>query len=318
LSEADQPKKAQGQRTPGPSKCPPEHIIYDPNTGARICRDTGEIIEEQVIGDEAEWRAYTPDERARRTRVGGPLSLAKPNMGLDVYLGSFHEGSGKRIRGLSKRIENLRLQRSFKMGRTLSGIEKNINQALKILDEIATRMELSDSIKEEASKLYREATEKGLTRGRSIESVVAATIYAACRKLKIPCTIDDIVKNLPNKNADTKREVARCYRLLVRDLDVEIPVIEPELFISRIISTLGLPDYVTIEAAKILREARSKGVTAGKDPSGLAAAAVYLAALRNGLRRTQKEIAHVAGVTEVTVRNRYKELVGDELKGEAQ
>ena len=318
MSEADQPKKAQGSAAPGPSKCPPEHIIYDPNTGARICRDTGEIIEEQVIGDEAEWRAYTPDERARRTRVGGPLSLAKPNMGLDVYLGSFHEGSGKRIRGLSKRIENLRLQRSFKMGRTLSGIEKNINQALKILDEIATRMELSDSIKEEASKLYREATEKGLTRGRSIESVVAATIYAACRKLKMPCTIDDIVKNLPNKNADTKREVARCYRLLVRDLDVEIPVIEPELFISRIISTLGLPDYVTIEAAKILREARSKGVTAGKDPSGLAAAAVYLAALRNGLRRTQKEIAHVAGVTEVTVRNRYKELVGDELKGEAQ
>ncbi|MFP3172045.1 MAG: transcription initiation factor IIB [Acidilobus sp.] len=318
MSEADQPKKAQGSATPGPSKCPPEHIIYDPNTGARICLDTGEIIEEQVIGDEAEWRAYTPDERARRTRVGGPLSLAKPNMGLDVYLGSFHEGSGKRIRGLSKRIENLRLQRSFKMGRTLSGIEKNINQALKILDEIATRMELSDSIKEEASKLYREATEKGLTRGRSIESVVAATIYAACRKLKMPCTIDDIVKNLPNKNADTKREVARCYRLLVRDLDVEIPVIEPELFISRIISTLGLPDYVTIEAAKILREARSKGVTAGKDPSGLAAAAVYLAALRNGLRRTQKEIAHVAGVTEVTVRNRYKELVGDELKGEAQ
>jgi transcription initiation factor TFIIB len=318
VSDAEQPKKDSEAAAQKSSKCPPDHIIYDPNTGARICLDTGEIIEEQVIGDEAEWRAYTPDERARRTRVGGPLSLAKPNMGLDVYLSGFHEGSGKRIRGLSRRIENLRLQRSFKMGRTLSGIEKNINQALKILDEIATRMELPDRVKEEASKLYRDATEKGLTRGRSIESVVAATLYAACRKLKIPCTIDDIAKNLPSKSADTKREVARCYRLLVRDLGVDIPVIEPELFISRIVSALGLPDYITIEAAKILREARNKGVTAGKDPSGLAAAAVYLAALKNGLRRTQKEIAHVAGVTEVTVRNRYKELVGDELKGETQ
>lgn len=317
MSEQSEPNKPNSNKQPA-IQCPPDRIVYDANTGARVCLDTGAIIEEQVIGDEAEWRAYTPDERARRNRVGGPISLAKPNMGVDVYLSAIHEGSGKRIRGLSKRLEALRLQRSFKMGRTLSGIEKNINQALKILDEIANRMELSDRVKEEASKLYRDATEKGLTRGRSIESVVAATLYAACRKLKIPCTIDDIANNLNTKNADTKREIARCYRLLVRDLSVDIPVIEPELFVSRIVSALGLPDYIAVEAAKVLREARAKGVTAGKDPSGLAAAAVYLAALRNGLRRTQKEIAHVAGVTEVTVRNRYKELVGDELKESAQ
>ncbi len=297
-------------------RCPSGRIVFDANTGARVCADTGEILEEQVIGDEAEWRAYTPEERARRNRVGGPLSVAKPNWGVDVYLGALHEGSGKHIRGLSKRIEALRLQRSYRIGRTLSGLEKNINQALKILDEIATKMELSEKVKDEASKMYRDATEKGLTRGRSIDSVVAATLYAACRKLRIPCTIDDIVKYLPTKSADTKREIARCYRLLVRDLGVDIPVIEPELFVTRIVSALGLPDYVTIEAIKVLREARSRGITAGKDPSGLSAAAVYLAALKFGLRRTQKEIAHVAGVTEVTVRNRYKELVGEDLKNE--
>jgi len=308
-----QPPKAPEE---GKAKCPPERIIYDANTGARICLDTGEIVEEQVIGDEAEWRAYTPEEKARRTRVGAPLSLARPNLGVDVYLGSLHEGSGKRIRGLSKRIEALRLQRSYRLGRTLSGIEKNINQALKILDDIANKMELPDKVKEAASKLYRDATEKGLTRGRSIESVVAATLYATCRVLKIPCTIDDIASYLPSKGADVKRDIARCYRLLVRDLSLDIPVIEPELFVNRIVSALGLPDYVAVEAIRVLREARAKGVTAGKDPSGLAAAAVYLAALRYGLRRTQKEIAHVAGVTEVTVRNRYKELVGDEVKKE--
>ena len=315
MSSPDNQVKSEDAPSPDP-RCPSGRIIYDATTGARVCEDTGEILEEQVIGDEAEWRAYTPEEKARRNRVGSPLSIAKPNWGVDVYLGSLHEGGGKRIRGLSKRIAELRLQRSYRIGRTLSGIEKNINQALKILDEIATRMELPDIVKEEASKLYRDATEKGLTRGRSIESVVAATLYAACRKLKIPCTIDDIAKNLPGKSVETKREIARCYRLLVRDLDISIPVIEPELFVSRIVSALGLPDYITIEAIKVLKEARARGVTAGKDPSGLAAAAVYLAALKHGLRRTQKEIAHVAGVTEVTVRNRYKELVGEEPRKE--
>ncbi|MEB2793664.1 MAG: transcription initiation factor IIB [Caldisphaeraceae archaeon] len=296
---------------PKKAECPPDKIIYDANMGARICLETGEVLEEQVIGDEAEWRAYTPDEKARRTRVGGPISLSRPNMGVDIYIGSFHEGSGKKIRGLSKRIDMLRLQRSFRMGRTLSSLEKNINQALKILDDLSTHMELSNKVREEASKMYRDATQKGLTRGRSIESVVAATLYAACRKLRIPCTIDEIAKHISAKDNDVKREIARCYRLLVRDLDVEIPVIEPELFVNRIVSALGLPDYVTVEAIKILRDAKGKGTTAGKDPSGLAAAAVYLAALKHGLRRTQKEVAHVAGVTEVTVRNRYKEIAGE-------
>ncbi len=291
----------------GNQKCPPDKIVYDPQLGVRVCLETGEVLEDQIIGDEAEWRAYTPDEKSRRTRVGSPISFSKPNMGIDVYMGGYQEGSRK-VRGLSKRIENIRLQRSFRMGRALSSLEKNINQALRLIDDISAKLELPFAVKEEAARLYREAASKGLTRGRSIESMVAATLYAACRKHKYPCTLDEIAKFLKMRDAPAKREVARNYRLLVRNLGIEIPVIEPERFVYRIASALDLPDYVVVEAIKIVNMARKKGLTAGKDPSGLAAAAVYLAALKHGLRKTQKEVAQVAGVTEVTVRNRYKEI----------
>lgn len=288
------------------SPCPPDKIVFDPERGVRVCIETGEVIESQVIGDEAEWRAYTPDEKARRTRVGSPISFSKPNLGVDVYLGP-REGSRK-IRGLGRRLESVRVQRGLRMGRAVSSIEKNVNQALRIIDEIVARLELPFQVKEEAARLYREAASKGLTRGRSIYSMVAATVYAACRKHKVPITLDEIARVFDLKEAPAKREIARNYRLLVRDLNLEIPVIEPENFVHRIASALNLPDYVVVDAIKIVKKVRKLGLTAGKDPSGLAAAAVYLAALKHGLRKTQKEVAQIAGVTEVTVRNRYKEI----------
>jgi len=146
--------------------------------------------------------------------------------------------------------------------------------------------------------------EKGLVRGRSIESVVAAAIYAACRILKIPRTLDEVAEY----TKAGPKEIARCYRLLLKELGVGVPIADPIDYISKIGSQLGLPGKVMKRAAEILQEAKRKGITAGKDPSGLAAAAIYIAALIEDERRTQKEIAQVAGVKEVTVRNRYKEL----------
>ncbi len=284
-------------------ECPPEDIIYDPQMGQKICKSTGEVIEESVIGDEAEWRAYTPEERARRTRVGSPLSFARPNMGVDVYI---RQPRPPKIRGLGRRAELIR--RGLRSKSIQSSVEKNVNQAIRILDDIVSRLELPPHVKEEAAYLYRQAVSKGLTRGRSIESMVAATLYAACRKHRVPCTLDDIAKAIRLGGTDAKREIARNYRLIVRHLEVRIPVIQPESFVDRIATALGLPETVIAEAKKIVKMAKEEGLTAGKDPSGLAAAAVYLAALMKGQRKTQKEVAQVAGVTEVTVRNRYKEI----------
>lgn len=300
---------ASGESTPE-IRCPPDKIVFDHQRGVRICAETGEVLEEYVITDEGEWRAYTPEERAKRSRVGGAISYAKPYMGVEAQVGPYREPGSRKIRGLSKRAESLKLQRSLKLGKVLSGVEKNISQALMLMDDIVAKLDLPDSIKEEAARIYREAAQKGLTRGRSIEAMVAASLYAACRRHKVPCSIDEIIRYLKSAHeTDIKREVTRSYRLIVRDLNITIPVIEPERFIYRIASALNLPEQVVVDAIKIVMEAKKRGVSSGKDPSGLAAAALYLAAFKHGFRKTQKEIAQVAGVTEVTVRNRYKEIV---------
>ncbi len=297
-------EETRGKGSSGELPCPPEEIIYDPQHGVRICRTTGEVIEEAVIGDEAEWRAYTPEERARRTRVGSPLSFSRPNLGVDVQVRS---PRGGRVRGLPRRAEIIR--RAIRTKSVQSSVEKNINQALRVLDDLVSQLELPAYVREEAAYIYRQAVSKGLTRGRSIEGMVAATLYAACRKREVPCTIDEIVEKLRSgSTAEAKREVARNYRMIVRYLELRIPVIKPEKFVERIARALNLPEQVMAEAKKIVMIAKEEGLTAGKDPSGLAAAAVYLAALMHGHRKTQKEVAQVAGVTEVTVRNRYKEI----------
>ncbi|MEM1813629.1 MAG: transcription initiation factor IIB, partial [Sulfolobales archaeon] len=136
------------------------------------------------------------------------------------------------------------------------------------------------------------------------ESIVAAALYVACRVYKIPRTLDEISQFTKT----SKKEVARCYRLLVRELSIKIPISDPADFVPRIASALGLSGSVVKKAIDILEEAKEAGLTAGKDPAGLAAAAVYIAAQMLDERRTQKDVAQVAGVTEVTVRNRYKEL----------
>ncbi|MEN2999959.1 MAG: transcription initiation factor IIB [Acidilobaceae archaeon] len=289
-------------------KCPPEKIVYDPQRGTRICIDTGEVIEEHIITDEGEWRAYTPEEKMKRARVGGAVSFSKPHMGVEAHVGPYREPGNKKIRGLTKRAETLRLQRILRIGRISNSVEKSTSHALSIMDDLAAKLDIPENIKEEAARIYREAAHKGLTRGRGTEAMVAATLYIACRLSKIAVSLDQIVRMLRSNEIDMKREVSRNYRLLVRDLGIKIPVVEPERFVYNIASALSLPENVVVEAIMVIRDAKKRGIPSGKDPSGLAAAAVYLAALRHGFRKTQKEIAQVAGVTEVTVRNRFKEI----------
>ena len=159
--------------------------------------------------------------------------------------------------------------------------------------------------KERALEIYKKALESNLVRGRSIESVMAAAVYAACRELKLPRTLDEIAMY----TRAGRKDVARCYRLLLREASIKVPLPNAADFVPRIGSYLRLSGQTIKRAIEILEQARAAGLTAGKDPAGLAAAAIYIAALQNGEIRTQKEVARAAKVTEVTVRNRYKELV---------
>jgi len=285
-------------------ECPPDKIVFDEERGEYICIETGEVIEERVVDRGPEWRAFTPEEKERRSRTGSPITPTIHDGGLTTIIDwRDKDATGKKLE-LKKRLEVMRWRKWQIRTRIQSSIDRNLAQAIAELERIADQLNLPKPVKEEAAIVYRKAVERGLVRGRAIESVVAAAVYAACRKHRIPRTLDEIAKYTKTG----RKEVARCYRLLLRELDLRIPIVDPKDFVPKIASVLRLSGATVRLAMEILDKAKDRGVTAGKDPAGLAAAAIYIAALLNDERKTQKEVASVAGVTEVTVRNRYKEL----------
>lgn len=308
-SSGDQTAGNKGDKRP----CAPDKIVYDNIHGEYICLETGEVIEERVIDERPEWRAFTAEERSKRARTGSPVTATVHDMGFATSIDYVDkDASGRRLTSKSRELRKLRKWQA--RTRIISSLERNLAQAMSELDRLADSLNLPSYVREEAARLYRTAIEKGLVRGRSIESVIAATVYLACRELKIPRSLDEVVKytRVPRK------DIARCYRLLLRELGIKVSTADPSDYITRIVSALGLPGTVIRTATEILNMAREKGITGGKDPAGLAAAAVYIASEIQGIRKTQKEIAYVAGVTEVTVRNRYKELMdilSDDIKG---
>ncbi|MEM0001279.1 MAG: transcription initiation factor IIB [Desulfurococcaceae archaeon] len=297
-------KSPQEQGKDNKSKCPPDKIVYDVARAEYICLETGEVIEDRVIDDRAEWRAFTPEEREKRARTGGPITPTVHDMGFTTAIDySDRDASGHTL--INKKYQLYKLRKWQARTRILTSVERNLAQAMNELDRLADLLNLPTYIREEAAKIYREAVDKGLVRGRSIESVIAAAIYLACRLRKLPRTLDEIEEY----SRVSRKEIARCYRLLLRELSIKVTTSDPADFVPRISHALGLSGAVVRTAIEILNKAREAGVLGGKDPVGLAAAAVYLACEKLGEERSQKEIANVAGVTEVTVRNRCRELM---------
>jgi transcription initiation factor TFIIB len=168
------------------------------------------------------------------------------------------------------------------------------------MDKLKDKLALTNAVIEKAAYIYRKAMERKLVRGRSIQGLVAACLYASCRNTETPRTLDDIAKGINIR----RKDVARCYRLILKELDLKMPVVDPVKGVSRIASIAGLSEKSKRKAIVILNEAKKKGIVAGKDPMGIAAAALYLACISIGESKSQKEISIASGVTEVTIRNR--------------
>ena len=179
------------------------------------------------------------------------------------------------------------------------------DRALAELDRMASRLELPKTVREAAAVNYKKAVDKRLIRGRSIEGVAAASLYAACRQCGVPRTLDEIGQ----ASRTGRKEIGRTYRFMVRELKMKIMPTGPEDYISRFCSGLGLDSEVEAKAYELIKAAQEKELTSGRGPTGIAASIIYIASVLCGKRRTQREVAEVAGVTEVTIRNRYKELI---------
>jgi len=268
------------------------------------CKDCGSIVEESMVDSGPEWRAFDAQQKAKRQRTGAPIKYTKPNKGLVTEIDKYNRD----IRGVKispqSQAQMHRLRRWHKRSSISSSMERNLTIALSELDRISSSLGLPANIREASALLYRKAVEKGLIRGRLIESVVSAVIYTLCRQYGIPRTLDEIseVSGIP------KKEIGRTYRFIKKELYVIVPLTNPIHYVPRFATELDLSGGVQEKAKTILEDAIKKGLISGRGPTGVAAAAVYIAGVIKGERRTQKEVADVAGVTEVTIRNRYREL----------
>ncbi|MDQ1280666.1 MAG: transcription initiation factor [Thermoproteota archaeon] len=285
-------------------ECGSQNLIEDYDMGEVVCRECGLVIRENVMDEGPEWRAFTREEKDERSRVGTPTSLSVHDKGLSTVIDRVNRDAFGRSLPAATRLQMLRLRKWHIRARVHSSVDRNLAQAMAELDRLTDKVRIPLSVKEQAALIYRKALDKGLVRGRSILAIAAAALYAACRFTQTPRTLKEVAEASLVK----KKDIARCYRLLLRELDIRMPMADPIRCIPKIGSKIGVDEKTQQTAIELLHRAEEKKVIAGKDPTGLAAAAIYIACVINGERKTQKDIAEAAGVTEVTVRNRYKGL----------
>ena len=277
-------------------------IFKDETRGELVCKHCGLIVEDQLMDFSQEWREFEGEGGGGMSRrTGAPMSLSKHDKGISTEIGNGLTDIFKLK--ASKRGQFFRLKKWQR--RINTSMERNLKYALAELKRYVSLLGLPPSIEETTALIYRKIMIEELVRGRSMEAMLSGALYAACREYITPRTLDEI-------HAVTKvekREIGRAFRLISRELGMRILPTDPAEYISRFASQLKLSGAAVTKTMEILKIARGKELTSGRGPTGVAAAVLYIASQIMGERRTQRQIAEVAGVTEVTIRNRYKEFV---------
>lgn len=287
------------------SECGSTRIMRDSEFAEIVCMDCGFVLATKLADRGPEWRAFDDEQRAKRTRVGAPLTYTIHDKGLSTMI-DWHDRDiyGKRL-SPGQKAQIYRLRKWQRRIRVSDATERNLAFALSEISKISNALSLPKNILETASVIYRKAVKEHLIRGRSIQGVTAAAIYVACRQCGLARTLEEIAQ-ASNIN---RKEIGRSYRFLIKELDYFIPPLKPSQYITKFSNQLTMQGKVEEIAHKILTTAKDLKLTSGRGPTGIAAAASYIASVLTGERKTQREIAEIAQVTEVTIRNRYKELV---------
>ena len=286
-------------------ECGSNHLSRDYSRAELVCRDCGLVIDENMIDQGPEWRAFDSEQREKRSRTGSPMTYTIHDKGLSTAIGWTNKDAyGKRI-PTRNRAQLYRMRKWQRRVRISDATERNLVLALSSIDRMASTLGLPRTVRETAAMIYRKAALKKLVRGRSIDGIAASALYAACRQCHVPRTLDEISKVAHI----SKKELGRNYRYVSIELQLKLLPTSPRDYIPRFCSQLKLSSEVQLKTFDILRSATNKELTSGRGPTGLAAATLYIASVLCGERRTQREVAEIAGVTEVTIRNRYKELI---------
>ncbi|SEO36971.1 transcription initiation factor TFIIB [Halogranum amylolyticum] len=277
----------------------------DTSNGETVCQDCGLVVDEDEIDHGPEWRAFDSKEKDQKSRVGAPTTNMMHDKGLSTNIGWQDKDAYGNSLSSRQREKMQRLRTWNERFRTRDSKERNLKQALGEIERMGSALGLPENVRETASVIYRRALSDDLLPGRSIEGVATSSLYAAARQAGTPRSLDEIT----SVSRVDKDEIARTYRYVVRELKLEIQPADPGSYVPRFASDLELSDESERRARQLLKNAKEEGVHSGKSPVGLAAAAVYAASLLTNEKVTQSEVSDVANISEVTIRNRYHELL---------
>ena len=281
------------------NQCPECDGRVTTNAVETVCEDCGLVIDEQRIDHGPEWRAY--DEECERT--GAPLTAARHDRGLSTEIGRGTDANGNELSG-QKRRRLARMRREQSRGRWRSKAERNLAHGLGEVRRLASALELSDSVRDQACQLFRSAQNEDLLRGRSIEAIAAASVYGACRCNGLSRLVDDVSEMA--RVAESR--VTNAYKTLNEELGLPAEPVSPSMFVPRLASDLECPDEIRQRARTLAEQAEERGVTTGVHPAGFAAACLYKAGQEQGNWVTQSDVAESGEVTPTTVRTHHETL----------
>ena len=287
------------------TECNSDSLVESDDRGELVCDDCGLVHEERNIDRGPEWRAFNHSERQSKSRVGAPTTQTMHDKGLTTQIDWKDTDAYGRSLSADKRSQMRRLRKWQERIRTKDAGERNLRSALSEIDRMASALGIPRSVREVASVIYRRALAEDLVRGRSIEGVATGCLYAACRQEKIPRSLEECAA----VSRVDRKEIGRTYRYVAQELSLELQPVDPQEYVPRFCSELELSEEVASKTREIIRVTAEKGLLSGKSPTGYAAAAIYAASLLCNEKKTQREVAEVAQVTEVTIRNRYQEQI---------
>jgi transcription initiation factor TFIIB len=286
-------------------ECNSTRVFIDPISGEIVCKDCGFVVSSTILNLEPEWRAFDQIQKNLLPRVGAPATWTIHDKGLSTTIGFEDKDFSGRQLNPEERARVFRLRKWDQRSKIYDSTSRNLTQALNQISSIGAKINLPKNTIETSSMIYRRALQSRLIRGRTIQSMAVASIYLACRQCGVTRSLKDIaaVTNI------TVKEAARNYRFLCKMLKPKVPRLKPSDYIGKIVNKLELSGETEHLASKVLENASKIRLTVGRSPQGIAAACIYISTNFTSDQKTQSEIAKEAQVTEVTIRNRYKDLI---------
>ena len=281
-------------------ECQAESLAWNKERGEVACKTCGLVLDDKLFDFGQEWREFDSESSENRRRTGAPLTYTQEDRGLGTTIGTKAD-----LHRLSKKDKDKFYRLILWQRRVSTAIESNLRLALSEIKRIVSVLGLPNYVEEEISRIYTEAVQRGLVRGHSTEAVVAGVVYAVLRMYDIPRTLNEVSE----VTGIDKKKVAKNFKYVSRNLNIRTLPIDPMNYVARFASELKLEPQTQTKALDIVQVATKEEITSGRSPKGIAAGALYIASKIHNERKTQAEIAKVADVTEVTVRNSYKELI---------